>query len=78
MLVENDKQARVPNQLVNLDDDEKDKKESDEDDMNEFSAVGGGAIVGYAAPLGATSEDMGVKGGRRKKPGWHLNSKLFF
>ena len=40
----------------------------DEDDLNEFSGVG--AIAGYTAPLGATSDDMGAERGSKKDPGW--------
>ncbi len=39
-----------------------------DDDLSEFSGVG--AIVGYTAPLGATSEDMGAERGKKKDPDW--------
>ena len=40
----------------------------DGEDVQEFSAVGGGAIAGFTAPLGMTGDDMrsGLKKRRKK------------
>ena len=48
-------QARVPNQLLPADggDEESDSgSDTPEEGFNEFCGVGGGAVMGYAEPLG--------------------------
>ena len=74
-----DPQARVPNQLLNPKtlakkrkekSNNRKKKKQKEQDVNEFSGVG--AIAGYTAPLGASSDDMGAEHGKKKEPGWSL------
>lgn len=47
--------ARVPNQLMSP----SDQQEEDEEGVNEFSSVGGGAIVGYSLPLGMDPDAAG-------------------
>jgi len=65
-VLESVKDARVPNQLLDAPDSEKEKKDEVED-VNEFSGVG--AIAGYTAPLGADPGAMGRKknAAKRKK-----------
>lgn len=59
VLVEMQKQARVPTQLIDVDD------EQDDDAIEEFSGVG--AIAGYTGPLGADPSDLGRKKQQQKK-----------
>lgn len=49
--------ARVPSQLVDVDD-----QSDEESDVNEFSGVG--AIAGFTAPLGMSANDL--NNGKRK------------
>lgn len=46
-----------------------------EDDINEFSACGSGAIVGYSLPLGANPDDYGRKLNKPKKRKNKRNTK---
>lgn len=55
--------ARVPNQLVSANV----QGEEDTDDVNEFSSVGGGAIMGYSLPLGMNPDLAGRKKNKPKK-----------
>jgi len=52
--------ARVPNQLVSDGSQEGSTEEATEE-MDEFSAVGGGGIAGYTAPLGMDPDRLGRK-----------------
>lgn len=53
--------ARVPNQLLspNAESEQEEDKEDGIEDVQEFSGVG--AIVGYSAPLGMSSDKLGRK-----------------
>ena len=69
LVTEVETNPRAPSQLVEPeDDDEKAKgkrlkdKDKDEQDLEEFSSVGGGNIVGYTLPLGMDPD----KAGRQK------------
>jgi hypothetical protein len=45
--------ARVPTQLMSPEESKKSKtKATDDDDVDEMSSCGGGAVSGYIAPLG--------------------------
>ena len=63
MAIEEAREANVPNQLVSAED----KGTADEDDVNEFCGVGGGAIGGYTAPLGMDPDALGRKKNRPKR-----------
>ena len=65
-------QARVPTQLIEPDDNQdsgkKQSKEQNEDEeIQEFSTVGGGAIAGYSLPLGANPDNYGRKKNSTKR-----------
>lgn len=55
--------ARVPNQLMSINSD----SEKEEENVNEFSSIGGGSIVGYSLPLGMNPDLAGRKKNRLKK-----------
>lgn len=62
--------ARVPNQLVptpNIEDGNTGNEDQEQEGIDEFSGVGGGAITGYTAPLGASPDEMGRKKNRSPK-----------
>lgn len=65
MVVEGDI-ARVPNQLLSPD---SESKEDPEEAVQEFSSVGGGAVMGYSLPLGMDPDAAGrqMNRPRRKK-----------
>lgn len=68
MIVSEGEIARVPNQLLSPDGDS--KREDDDgngeamDDVQEFSSVGGGNIMGYSLPLGMNPDAAGRKKNR--------------
>lgn len=68
--------VRAPNQLLprgrkkNKDSDKEKAKDSDHNEMDEMNVVAN--IVGYTAPLGASSADMGEK---PTKPGQKLKKR---
>lgn len=55
--------ARVPNQLMSVGDSEKEKEEN----VNEFSSIGGGSIAGYTLPLGMNPDSAGRQKNRSKR-----------
>ncbi len=58
--------ARVPNQLLEPDQEvENGKEDEDVEEVNEFSGVG--AAAGYSGPLGANPDDLGRQKNSRKK-----------
>lgn len=77
VLLEMQRTAHVPNQLVGSP--KGGKKKDKEEKKDEAMAIGTGGIAGFTGPLGASAADMGKKptkpGGRlkkskRNKPGW--------
>lgn len=60
--------ARVPTQLLDPDEDGKAAGDADDcgcgdkdDELDEFSAVGAGAIAGYTGPMGINPDRLGRK-----------------
>jgi hypothetical protein len=66
MAVKEAHDARVPNQLVSTSDQDGERNE-DEEDVNEFSGVGGGGLQGFSAPLGMDPNDLGRKKNKPKR-----------
>lgn len=68
MVVSEGEIARVPNQLLSLSDVAKEENGEEQDDVKEFSSVGGGSIVGYSLPLGMDPDAAGrLKNRPRRK-----------
>lgn len=56
--------ARVPNQLLSPDEA---SKEEPEENVQEFSSVGGGAVMGYTLPLGMDPDAAGRQKNRPRR-----------
>lgn len=65
--------ARVPQQLVSPDkgkgSENKEEEEESKDNVNEFSSLGAGSIMGYTGPLGIDPDKLGrqMNAPRRRK-----------
>ena len=57
--------ARVPTQL--LDPDDVESQGEDDEELDEFSAAGGGAVAGYTGALGVNPDKLGRKKNKPKK-----------
>jgi hypothetical protein len=59
--------ARVPNQLLSPDESPKSDSNEIEDNVQEFSSVGGGAVMGYSLPLGMNPDAAGRQKNRPRR-----------
>ena len=48
--------ARVPNQLIEPDQNVDNGNEDEVEEVNEFSGMGGGSVMGYSGPLGGKTK----------------------
>jgi len=59
--------ARVPNQLLSPDESSKEESGEPEENVQEFSSMGGGAVMGYTLPLGMDPDAAGRKKNRLRR-----------